>query len=47
MRPFINQNMWDFIYLDDDGEWISEAIRNGTIDAAHDGSDQPETSKDM
>jgi hypothetical protein len=47
LRSFTNQKMWDFMHLDDDGEWISEAIRNGTLDVAHDGSYQPEIRKDV
>ena len=47
LRLFINQNMWDFMYLDNDGEWITVAILNGTIDVAHDGSYQPEVTKNV
>jgi hypothetical protein len=47
LRSFTNHKMWDFMHLDDDGEWISEAIRNSTLDVAHDGSYQPETCKDI
>ena len=39
--------MWDFMYLDDDGEWIMEAILNGTLGVAHDGLYQPKISKDV
>ena len=31
LRLFTNQNTWDFMCLDDDGEWILEAILNGTL----------------
>ena len=44
LRAFTNQNMWDIMYLDDDRECILEAILNGTLDVAHDGSYQPEIS---
>ena len=47
LRYFTNQKMWDFMHLDDDGEWISEAILNGTLDVAHAGLYQPETCKDV
>ena len=47
LRLFTNQNMWDFMYLDDDGEWILEAILNSTLDHLHDGSCQLETSNDV
>ena len=43
---FTNQNMLDFMPLDDDREWISKAIHNNTLDVAHDGSYQPEIYKD-
>ena len=46
-RLFTNPNMWHFVYLDNDREWILEAILNGTLDVAHDGSYQPEISKDV
>ena len=42
LRLFTNQNMWDFMYLDNDGEWRTEAILNGTLDVAHVGSYEPE-----
>ena len=45
LRLFTNQNMWDFMYLDDDGEWILEAILNSTLYVVHDGSYQPEVTK--
>ena len=48
LRSFTHQNMWDLsMYLDDDGDWILETILSGTLDVAHDGSYQPETSKDI
>ena len=34
------------MHPDNDGEWISEGILNGTLDVAHDGSYQLETCKD-
>ena len=47
LRFYTNQNMWNFMNLDDQGEWITEAILNGTLDVAHDGSYQPEITKAM
>ena len=38
LRLFANQKMWDFMHLDDDREWISEEMRNDTLDVAHTGS---------
>ena len=47
LRSFTNQKMWDFMHLDNDGKRISEVIRNGTLDVAHDGSYQQEICKDI
>ena len=47
LRMFTNQNMWDIMYLYNDGEWILEAIINGTLDVAHACLYQQETSKDV
>ena len=47
LRSFTNQNSWDFVYLDNDREWILEAICNDTLDVAHNGSYQPEISKNI
>ena len=47
LRSFTKQSMWDFMHLNDDREWISEAILNGTLDVAHDGSYQTEICKDV
>ena len=33
--------------VDEDGEWILEALMEGTLDIAHDGSYQPEVTKDV
>ena len=38
LRLFTNQNMRDFMYLDNNVEWIIEPILSGTLDVAHDGS---------
>ena len=45
LKLFTNWNMWDFMYLDDDREWITETILNGTLDVVHDGSYQPKVTK--
>ena len=42
LRSFTNQTMRDFMHLDNDGEWISEATHNSTLDVERDGSYQPE-----
>ena len=47
LRSFTNQNMWDLVYLDNNGEWMSEATLNGTLNVEHDASYQPETRKDV
>ena len=47
LKSFTNQIMWDFMHADGDGEWITEAILNVTLDIAHDGSYQPEITKDV
>ena len=39
--------MWNFMHVDEDGEWIAEAILNDTLDVAHNGSYQPEITKDV
>ena len=33
--------------VDEDGEWMLEALLEGTLDIAHDGSYQPEIAKDV
>ena len=35
LNSFTNQRMWNFMHVDEDGEWIAEAILNGTLDVAH------------
>ena len=45
LRLFTNQNMWDYMYLYDNREWITEAILNSTLDGVHNGSYQPEVTK--
>ena len=47
LSSFPNQNMWDPMYLDEDGEWILHALLNGTFVIAHDGSYQPEIKRNM
>ena len=47
LRFFPSHNMWDFMCLDNDEEWIKVAILNGTLDVAQDGSYQPEITKDV
>ena len=47
LKLFTNQTMWYFVYLDNDREWITEAILNGTLYVTHDGSYQPEVTKDV
>ena len=47
LKLFTNQRMWNFMHVDEDGEWIAEAICNGTLDVAHDRSYQPEITKDV
>ena len=47
LKSFTNQRIWDFMHVDGDGEWITEAILNGTLDIAHDGSYQPEITNDV
>ena len=39
---FTNQRTREFMYLEDDGEWITEALPSGTLAIAHTGSYQPE-----
>ena len=46
-RLFTNQNMWDVMYGGGDGARITETLLNGTLDVAHDGSYQPEITKDI
>ena len=47
LRSHPNQEMWREMRVDEDGEWILEALLEGTLDIAHDGSCQPEISKDV
>ena len=47
IRSYPNQGMWSNMYVDGDGEWVEEAILGGTLDVAHDGSYQPEVSKEV
>jgi hypothetical protein len=47
LRSFPNQKMWNHMYLDEDGEWIVHALLNGTLDIAHNGSYQPEITKEV
>ena len=47
LRSFPNQQMWKEMRVDEDGEWILEALLEGTLDIAHDGSYQPEITKDV
>ena len=47
LRLFTDQNMWDSMYLYDDGDWIIETILNGTLDFAQDGSPQLDVTTDM
>ena len=45
LRLPTNQNMWDVMYLDNNGEWILETTLNSTLDFVHNWSCQPEISK--
>ena len=47
LRSFPNQGMWEGMSVDKDGEWILEALMEGTLEIAHDGSYQPEVTKDV
>ena len=47
LRSFPNQKMWSNMQLDEDGKWILEALMEGTLDIAHDGSYQPEVTKNV
>ena len=42
-----NQEMWEHMYVDGDGEWIEDVLVEGTLDISHDGSYQPEVSKEV
>ena len=47
IRSFPNQGMWKEMRVDGDGEWIRESLIEGTLDIAHDGSCQPDVTKDV
>ena len=47
IRSYPNQEMWSNMYVDGDGEWVEETILAGTLDIVHDGSYQPEVSKEV
>ena len=47
LRSYPNQGMWREMRVDGDGEWILDALMEGTLDIAHDGSYQPELSKNV
>ena len=38
LRTFPNQSMWKDLKMDEDGEWIGEALTAGTLVLVHDGS---------
>ena len=42
-----NQEMWSGMSLDEDKAWILDVLLEETLDISHDGSYQPEISKDV
>ena len=47
LHSFSNQKMWAGMSVDEDEEWILDALMEGTLDIAHDGSYQLEVTKDV
>ena len=47
LQSYPTQEMWENLYVDDNGEWIEEGLMTGTLDIAHDGSYQPKTSTEV
>ena len=42
LELFGNSSLWDNLSVDGDGEWIGQAVRNGSLYIAHNGSYMPE-----
>ena len=42
-----NQSLWTNLHMDDDGEWLYDALIGGTLEISHDGSYMNELARDV